>query len=158
LPMAIQGVLFPAFATMYEQASPRTAAVFKRSSQTTLLLITPPVVACVLLAHEALRLWVGSSFADHSATVARILAVGVLINSMARPPFRLVQGVGRASWTALLHLLEIPLYLGALWWGLKAAAIDGAAAVWTARVLLDTIALYWMGIRVEPRVARTAGV
>jgi len=157
LPTAIQGVLFPAFASMNEQGSPRTVHVFRRSSETTLLLITPPVVACILLAHEALKLWVGAAFADHSATVARVLAVGVLANSMARTPFTFVQGVGRASWTALLHLLEIPGYLAVLWWGLKAAAIDGAALAWTVRIILDTVVLYAMAVRLQRGVLRTAG-
>jgi O-antigen/teichoic acid export membrane protein len=156
LPMAVQGVLFPVFASLHEQKSPRIPAVFKRSSETTLLLIAPPAVAGILLAYEGLRLWVGVTFAENSANVARVLAMGVLINSMARTPFTFVQSAGRASWTAMLHLFETPIYLLVLWWLLKAHGIDGAAYAWTARILADTIALYAMAVRLSPEVLRTA--
>ena len=46
----------------------------------------------------------------------QILAVGVFINSLAQVPFALLQGVGRPDLTATLHLIELPLYLGLLWW------------------------------------------
>jgi O-antigen/teichoic acid export membrane protein len=156
LPTAIQGVLFPAFASMHEQKSPRVVAVFKRSSEATLLLMTPPVMAGILLTFEALRLWVGVPFALNSTNVARVLAVGVLVNSLARTPFTFVQSAGRASWTAMLHLLEMPLYILVLWWLLKVAGIDGAAYAWTARIVADTIVLYVMAARLEPGITRTA--
>jgi O-antigen/teichoic acid export membrane protein len=156
LPVAIQGVLFPAFVSLHEQKSPRIVPIFKRSSEATLLLVAPPVVATLLLAHEGLRLWVGEPFAQHSAHVAKILAVGVLVNSLARTPFTLVQGAGRADWTALLHLLETPFYLLALWLLLSFAGIEGAAYAWTARILVDTIVLYAMAARLEPGLVRPA--
>ena len=156
LPTAIQGVLFPAFASMHEQKSPRVVSVFKRSSEATLLVMTPPVVASILLAYEALRLWVGVPFAGNSTNVARVLAVGVLVNSLARTPFTFVQSAGRANWTAMLHLVETPFYILVLWWLLKVAGIDGAAYAWTARIVADTIVLYVMATRLEPGIMRTA--
>jgi O-antigen/teichoic acid export membrane protein len=156
LPTAIQGVLFPAFASMHEQKSPRVASVFKRSSQATLLVMAPAIVATILLTYEALRLWVGAPFAENSTNVTRVLAVGVLVNALARTPYSFVQSAGRASWTAMLHLVETPFYILVLWWLLRLGGINGAAYAWTARIVADTIVLYVMAVRLEPGVMRTA--
>ena len=157
LPTAIQGVLFPAFATLKVQNSPRLFSVFERSSETTMLLMTVPLVATMLLAYQGLELWVGASFAQHSAAAAKILVIGVVANAMARTPFVFVQGVGYAKWTALLHLFELPLYAATLWLLLKSGAgIEGVACAWTGRIILDTVALYVMAVRLEPRLRPTA--
>jgi O-antigen/teichoic acid export membrane protein len=157
LPTAIQGVLFPAFATLKVQNSPRLFSVFERSSETTMLLMIVPLLATMLLAYQGLELWVGASFAQHSAAAARILVVGVVANAMARTPFVFVQGVGHAKWTALLHLFELPLYAVTLWLLLKSGAgIEGVACAWTGRIILDTVALYVMAVRIEPRLRQTA--
>jgi O-antigen/teichoic acid export membrane protein len=157
LPTAVQGVLFPAFATLKIQNSPRLFSVFERSSETTMLLMTVPLVATMLLAYQGLELWVGASFAQHSAAAAKILVVGVVANAMARTPFVFVQGVGYAKWTAILHLFELPLYAAALWLLLKSGAgIEGVAWAWTGRIIVDTVALYVMAVRLEPRLRQTA--
>lgn len=157
LPVAVQGVLFPVFSSMHVQKSPSIAAMFKRSSEATLLLIAPAAVSCMLLASEGLRAWVGPVFAEHSANTARILAIGVLVNSMARTPFTYIQSAGRAKWTAMLHVLEVPLYIFVLWWLLKRDGIDGAAYAWTARILLDTVVLYGLAVKLDPAVLTVAG-
>lgn len=156
LPTAMQGVLFPAFAQLHVHQRTRAVQVFERSSVTTLLLMTVPLVATLLLAYQGLELWVGPSFAQHSALAAKILMVGVLANAMARTPFVFVQGAGHAKWTALLHTIELPFYAFALWWLLKADGIVGAAWAWTARTFIDSVALYAMSLWIEPTLRETA--
>jgi len=155
IPTAIQGVLFPAFAIMMHREDPsRVASVFERSSQTTMLLMTPALLATMLLAYEGLKVWIGADFAEHGAPVARILMVGVLANSVARIPFTFVQGAGYAKWTAMLHLFELPAYALALWILLRSDGIEGAAYAWSGRILVDTVALYVMVARVDHALTR----
>jgi O-antigen/teichoic acid export membrane protein len=156
-PQAIQGVLFPNFALMRAQNSPRILSVFGRASTSTLVLMIPPLLAIMLFATQGLDLWVGASFAQNSAATAKILMVGVLVNAMARTPFVFVQGVGYARWTALLHIVELPFYAVVLWSLLHGGVgIAGAAYAWTGRIVVDAIALYVMTVRLEPRLLRTA--
>jgi O-antigen/teichoic acid export membrane protein len=152
LPTAIQGVLFPAFAVLRAQSSPRAVEVFARSSMLTMTLMAVPLVATGLLAYQGLALWVGPTFAEQSALCAKILIVGVVANAMARTAFVFVQGAGRAQWTALLHLLELPFYALALWLLLRSWGIVGAACAWSGRIIIDTVALYAMSVRLEPRL------
>ncbi|MDB6008695.1 MAG: polysaccharide biosynthesis protein [Gammaproteobacteria bacterium] len=156
-PQAIQGVLFPNFALMRVQNSPRIVGVFSRASSTTLLLMTPPLLAIMLFAYQGLDLWVGPSFAQNSAQTARILMVGVVVNAMARTPFVFLQGAGYAKWTGTLHMLELPFYAVALWSLLRGGAgIEGAAYAWSGRIVIDAAALYVMTVRLEPQLLRTA--
>jgi O-antigen/teichoic acid export membrane protein len=157
LPQAIQGVLFPNFALLRAQNSPRALFLFGRSSATNMLLMLPPLLATLWLAEQGLAWWVGDAFAHNSTQVAKILVVGVLVNAMARTPFVFVQGVGYAKWTAMLHMSELPFYAVVLWLLLRGGlGIEGAAYAWTGRIVIDTIALYIMTVRLEPRLSRIA--
>jgi O-antigen/teichoic acid export membrane protein len=157
IPTAIQGVLFPAFAMLRAQNSPRLLSVFERSSAATMLLMTPALIAVMLFAQEGLKLWVGEDFARHSAETAKVLMVGVMINAMARTPFGFVQGAGYAKWTALLHSFELPFYGISLWLLLRSGTgIEGAAYAWTGRIAVDTIALYAMAVKLEGGLLRPA--
>ena len=156
LPTAMQAVLFPTFVMLLGQSSPRVVSVFGRSSETTMLLMAPVLLAVVLLAQQGLQLWVGETFAEKSALTAKILAVGVLANAMARSPFVFIQAANKANWTAILHMIELPLYAIALWLLLRSDGIEGAAYAWSGRVIIDTLVLYLMTARIEPRLTRTA--
>lgn len=156
IPQAIQGVLFPHFALLRAQGSAQVARVFSRGSLATLLLMVPALFAVMLLAHPGLSLWVGDSFAQRSTLVAKTLMLGVLVNAMARTPFVFIQGVGYARWTAVLHLLELPVYATALWLLLHGElGIEGAALAWSGRMVVDTVALYGLSARLEPRLLST---
>jgi hypothetical protein len=55
--------------------------------------------------------------------------------------FAFVQGAGRPDIPAKLHAAEIPFYAALLWLLIPAFGIDGVAAAWTLRCVLDTAAL-----------------
>jgi O-antigen/teichoic acid export membrane protein len=122
-----------------------------------MLLMIVPLAATILLGYQGLDLWVGSSFAQHSVAVAKILVIGIVANALARTPFVFVQAAGRADLTALVHLVELPLYIAALWLLLKSGGgIEGVAIAWSGRTILDMLALYFMAVRLEPRLRATA--
>jgi O-antigen/teichoic acid export membrane protein len=155
-PTAIQGVLFPALIVLRAQDFARLTNVFVRSSRTTLLILTPALFGTVLFANDGLRLWVGSQFALKSTLVAKILMIGVMFNAMARTPFVFVQSEGRASWAAMVHLIELPIYVLTLWWSLRVAGIEGAAYAWAVRMVIDTVVFYALAVRLENRLFKLA--
>jgi len=150
LPGALMGVMFPAFSTGFAQDRERTAVLFGRSVKSLFLVLFPIMLCTVALAQDGLQLWLGHEFALHSFRVLQWLAVGVFINSLALVPFALVQGVGRPDLTATLHLIELPLYLGLLWWLISTRGIEGAAIAWTARVAVDALFLFGLAKRFLP--------
>jgi O-antigen/teichoic acid export membrane protein len=99
-------------------------------------------------------LWLGASFADRSAFVLQWLAAGVLLNSLAYPPFAFVQGAGFPHLSARIHLIELPLYLLALWWLIGQFGIKGAAVAWTSRVAFDAVLFFILTRKLLPGKGR----
>lgn len=142
IPGALVGVLFPAFATIFFNDRSRTERLHIRGVNYIFIALFPLTLIIVTLAHEGLSLWIGHEFANNSTLVLQILATGVFINSLAHVPFALIQSSGRPDITAKLHLIELPFYLGILWWLLDTFSIVGAAMAWLIRVMVDTVVLF----------------
>ncbi len=147
IPGALVGVMFPAFSTSFVQDRSRAALLYGRTVKYIFLTLFPVVLLIVVLAQDGLKLWLGAEFAHHSARALQWLAGGVFMNSLAQVPFAMVQGAGRPDLTAKLHVVELPLYLLALWWLIGALGIEGAAIAWTARVAVDTAVLFLLANR-----------
>jgi O-antigen/teichoic acid export membrane protein len=130
---------FPIFSA--DAAAEQRSYVYAKYSKYLVLLLAPVSASVVVFAPDALQLWLGSSFAKQSALVLQILAVGLLMNSLAMLPFMLIQGIGRADITAKFHLLELTAFLPLLWYGVHYAGIIGASVVWTIRVGADFLLL-----------------
>jgi O-antigen/teichoic acid export membrane protein len=159
IPGALVAVLFPAFSTSFMQDRNRTALLYGRTVRFLLMGLFPVVLLIVVFAQDGLKLWLGADFAQNSGRVLQWLAVGVFLNCLAQVPFALVQGVGRPDLTAKLHLIELPVYLLALWWLISARGIEGAAIAWTGRVAVDAVVLlgfsHWLLRKSAPRIRRT---
>lgn len=144
VPAAILGVLFPAFAASYATHHAGMVRLFDRGTRYIGLMLFPVILLVAGLAHEGLQWWLGADFALQSTLVLQILAIGVFVNSIAQVFAALIQGVGRPDLSAKLHLIELPIYLLALWWAIHNHGIVGAAVTWTGRVILDAGLLLWM--------------
>jgi O-antigen/teichoic acid export membrane protein len=150
IPVAVTGVVFPAFSASFVQDRSRAALLFGRSAKYVFLALFPIVLLIVALAQNGLTLWLGADFAQYSTRPVQWLAVGVLANGLALVPFSFVQGIGRPDLTAKLHLLELPIYFGMLLWLIRADGIEGAAIAWSARTVFDALVLFLMAKRFLP--------
>lgn len=147
---ALVSVMFPAFSTSSVQNLSRTALLFDRSLKCLFALLFPLVLLVILVSPDALTIWLGADFAQHSFRVLQWLTLGIFINCLAQVPFAMVQGLGRPDVAAKLHLLELPVYAATLYWLTKTHGIDGAAVAWTARVAVDALALLILTSRLLP--------
>lgn len=107
------------------------------------MVMGPIVIAC-LFSQEILTLWLGAEFAARSYEILSVLAIGIFFNSIAQPAFAYLQSTGRAHLSAILHTVELPLYVGLLWWCIDGFGVLGAALAWTVRSTVDGLALHWM--------------
>lgn len=156
IPLALEGVLFPAFSTSLVHDREKAVMLFNRAVKYIFALLFPLTLVIVTFSGEGLELWLGQQFAQNSTFVLQWLAVGVLINSLARIPFAMVQAEGRPDMTAKLHLIELPVYLVALSWLLPSYGIKGAAVAWVFRVALDAVVLFLMTYRLVPGTSSSA--
>jgi len=151
--LAFTGVLFPMFSAASAAPAQQTRDLLLSSSHVLLAVVFVPALVTVAFAHDLLDLWLGAEFADASTVVLQLLAVGVLVNSVAQIPFGLVQAFGRPDLTAKLHLAEVPFYIPLLIVSVEAFSIDGAALMWLVRAGIDAALLFAIAWRVLGRAA-----
>jgi len=149
IPASLVMTLFPAFSTLEGiKDRKKLGILFARSIKYILLILGPIILAIILFAKQVLQIWLGTEFAAKSTSVLQILALGVLINSLAHVPFSFLQGIGRPDIPAKFHLLELPIYIGIVWLLISKWEITGAAVAWTLRVILDAFLLFEATFRV----------
>jgi O-antigen/teichoic acid export membrane protein len=142
IPGALTSVLFPAFAAHAVASTASGRALFNRALGLTYSVVLPIAASVALFARELLTLWLGADLALHSGTALQIFAVGMFINCLATIPYTLLQGSGKARTTALIHLLQLPAFLGALWFLTARHGLEGALFAWMLRTLVDTALMF----------------
>jgi O-antigen/teichoic acid export membrane protein len=150
IPVALMGVLFPAFSTAGAQNRSRLVLLCDAATRYLFIILFPIILVLVAFAPDGLRLWLGLDFALKSTPVARWLAVAVFINAQAQIPYAYLQSAGRPDITAKLHVLEVPIYAAMLFPLVHSIGITGAALAWTLRVTLDAILLFIFSHRFLP--------
>jgi O-antigen/teichoic acid export membrane protein len=154
LSASLMGALFPVLAAL-ATSEPGSIRAACRSAQLYLLSLAAPVIVLVLgSADLLLQWWLGDEFRANSATVAQLLALGMLVNIVAQVPLTALNAVGRADVTAKIAALELPLYVAAIWQAATRWGIDGVAAVWAARAGVDALVLFVAAHAVLPADAR----
>jgi O-antigen/teichoic acid export membrane protein len=157
LPGATLNVLFPALSQAVAHEPERTPRLVSRGQLIVLGIAFPAFLLLAAIAPEALRLWLGADFSDHSSRAARLLAASIFVNSMAWLPFSLLQAAGRADLTAKLHLAEIPAYLAITALFVRAGGVDGCALANLLRSAVDGALVVWLARRVLPEAAPVLG-
>jgi len=148
---SLSATLFPAFSAMEGVRDRQKLGLFFARSIKYVFLICGTIVALVIVyAKEILQIWLGTDFVIESTLSMQVLALGVLINSLAYAPFSLLQGVGRPDLPAKFHLIELPIYFGIAWVLVSEYGILGAAGAYTIRVMLETVLLFMATSKVYP--------
>lgn len=147
IPGSLLGVMFPALSASFAVDISRFNFLYDKTVKYILCVMTPIVLILTLAAHPFLNVWLGKEFAAQSTLVFQLLALGTLVNSIGQVPFSAIQAMGRPDITAKIHLLELPIYLGMIWFLALKMGIAGAALAWLIRVLIDTAVLYRLANR-----------
>jgi O-antigen/teichoic acid export membrane protein len=151
IPISMVGVMFPVFSAYTISHKEKLHALHQVAIKYILLILTPIVIAIIVLAKPFLRIWLGPAFPPQSALVLQILAVGVLMNAVGHVPYIAIQSLGRPDLTAKRHLWELPFYLIIMWYFIKTMGIIGAAATWLLWTVIDAVLLFQMVKAVMPR-------
>jgi O-antigen/teichoic acid export membrane protein len=149
-------VLAPAFTMHVASRNAHDSVLFRRASTYLFLIIFPITIIFVIFAKEGLAIWLGENYASHSSRVLQYLAIGMLFNCLSWTPAMLISSFGRPDVNVKLQLIEAPLYLPILYGSIVWFGIDGAAATWAARALLDCIAMFLITEHYIPKVRETA--
>lgn len=90
-----------------------------------------------LSAPFAVRAWLGDDFQSHSVVLIRIIAVGLTFQSVNVLALTSLYANGSSKWPALMHSIEAPLYLLALFWFGTQYGLKGIAWMWSLRHVVE---------------------
>lgn len=144
---AISGVAFPSLSALVHSQPEKSNALFRTWLFRVAAIMFSVTVLCGLLLPMLLPWWIGSKLPAESVLIGQILCVGVFANSLGVMYFSLLHAYGRADITAKLHIIELPLFLFALYFLVVNFGVVGAAFAWTGRMVLDTT-LLWAARRI----------
>ena len=141
IPGIFVNILFPIFSEKFGQDQNYAHALYNQWIRYTFLIMFPLLVASFLLAKPGFSWWINETFAENTYHIARILIIGIFINSFGHIAQALVQAYGRPNLTAKLHVAELIAYVPYLWWFVRKYGAEGAAMAWVVRVTISTFVL-----------------
>ncbi|UCV18282.1 flippase [Ferribacterium limneticum] len=154
LPQSLMTAVFPILTSSHQRKGEHGVHLLVFAGQMGFLLLLPPLAVIFLFPHELLSLWLGSEFAENSADMVRWMVVGWLVNVLARPSFNWMQSLGRADLPAKLHCVELPVFGLLLYFGIMLFGIEGAAAAWSCRCVIDSLLLNGLARRCSPQLGK----
>ncbi len=140
---AISSVIFPNLSKLMHEQPNQWYPYFRRWLY---IVAGMMLIVCSLLAiflPTLLSLWLKTELEPISILVGQILCLGVFANSIGSMFYALLHAKGRADITAKVHIIELPLFLSALFFLLHKFGIVGVAWAWVGRMIFDAVALAW---------------
>jgi len=116
--------------------------LFFRVLRYNLLLVLPTFFILLLIAKPFFFLWAGPEFSENSVVPFFILLSGLLFNIPAYLPYALIIAQGRSDIFVKLYALESVPYLVLAVIFTQRWGINGAAAAWSLRIIIDALLLF----------------
>lgn len=138
---AVTTVAFPVISNLINNSPQQAVAIFRLWLLRVAGLMFVVMSALAYVMPDLLRLWIGSQASPESILVGQILCLGVFMNAIGAMYFSLLHAQSHVRVTALLHLVELPGFIGMLYLFVTNYGVTGAAIAWVCRVTFDTMAL-----------------
>lgn len=133
---SLSNAIFPRLAAQGESDARELSVAATTSLMAFMTILT---VVAILLVDPFLRWWVGGEFAAQAEGVGEVLLWGIWVNGLVTAHYAHLQAAGRLAIILKVYVIEIPIYLFVLWFGIDYFGILGAALAWSLRVVLDTV-------------------
>ena len=138
---AVSSVAFPSLTKQMQQHDGQWQVSFRIWLRRVAWVMLAVTSAMALLLPALLPLWIGPNLPSESVLVGQILCLGVFANSIGSMYYSLLHAKGRSDITAKLHLIELPLFLFALYWLIPPYGLYGVAWAWAGRAAFDAVFL-----------------
>ncbi len=143
VPGSLVNALFPSISGMQIMGDRAgLKRVFSKAVRNMSMILAVPALVIMIFGPVLLRFWLGDAYADQGGTAVRILAFGVLMNSLAHVPSSFIVAMGRPDINAKFHMVELAIHIPLAWWLITRFGVTGAAIAWTARVTFDVTLLF----------------
>ncbi len=143
IPAAISTAWFPRFARLKINSDiDKSKKLASQGYKYIFTILGPLCMFLSIFSEKLLEMWIDIEFAENAGFIAVILLIGVFFNALAHIPLASLQATGKVKTTALLHLVELCLYLPLLFYFVPLTGIKGAAVIWSLRTILDFVFLF----------------
>lgn len=138
---AVTTVAFPVISNLIHTCTSQARKTFNKwlIRITLIMLVAMSILAYLMPA--ILNLWVKDYISPDSIMIGRILCAGVFFNAVGSMHYSYLHAHGRTKITAIFHVIELPLFVGALYLFITELGVIGAAIAWSLRVFLDSVLL-----------------
>ena len=137
LPGAITAAIFPAFAKASASGSSNLRLLL-RALWLTFIPLFPIVLVLYIFAYEIMSMWISAEFANVSGPVLQVLVIGIFINCFSHIPFTYLQATGKARLTAVIQLVQLPIFIATLYYLSNMLGVIGAAYAVLIRSSIDS--------------------
>jgi O-antigen/teichoic acid export membrane protein len=145
--VAMQPVLFAAVSAAHSLDEARARALVRQAALVTAAVVAVPTIVLAVWAEPLMALWLRTAFNAEAARVLPWMAVAMFANAMAQVPFAFLQAGRGDRVVALLHMVELPVFIVALLLAVPRWGLTGAAAVWGARLIIDSAGMWALAAR-----------
>ena len=144
IPSALATVLFPMLGKQLIDDPVTAKNLYLKSKIILWFIVFTGSLFIVVFGYPFMKIWINEVFADKSKYVIIFITAGVFINGLAYLPYTYMQSCGLPKQVALLHLLEVLIFIPTLMIMIKFAGITGASIAWFFRALVDYLFLEFM--------------
>ena len=141
---AITTIMFPLISNMLRGSPQQAKMVFNIWLFRVGILMFLLMMALAYVMPILLNFWIGEGVEKESIQVGQILCLGVFFNAIGAMYFSYLHAHGKVRETAILHLIEFPLYISILIVLIKSYGLTGCAIAWVLRTGFDALALSFL--------------
>lgn len=152
VPVALTSALFPALAHQLANGSDTVSKIYKDSYRAVICVMLPVCIIAGIGFQTFLNHWINPEFSASAWKIGTILCVGILFNSLGSLPFTYLQAGGQSKLTAIIHTVEVIVYVPLLLVLLHLFGVVGAALAWSLRTALDYCILEYFRVRMAAKV------
>ncbi|QYY27687.1 MULTISPECIES: oligosaccharide flippase family protein [Cupriavidus] len=138
---SVSSVMFPTLSQLMRERPGEWRPYFRRWLFIMVGLMAVVSILMALLLPDVLLWWIKDHLKSESIVIGQVLCLGVFANAIGSMFYALIQADGRASLTATLHMIELPIFVVSLYFLLNTYGIHGAAWAWVGRMIFDASAL-----------------
>ena len=146
---AITTIMFPLITNMLHSSPQQARGVFRLWLFRVGILMSLSMAALAYAMPVLLKLWIGEGVALESIQVGQILCLGVFFNAMGAMYFSYLHAHGKVRATAILHLIELPIYIFLLIFLIKSYGLVGCAIAWVCRTGIDAVGLWFLSEKIK---------
>jgi O-antigen/teichoic acid export membrane protein len=141
VPAAINQALMPRMSSSDEEGRRNLGELSDRILQA---LLTPGLLAAILIFEPAMKLWVGHSLGGEMAPAGRVMIVSFWLFALSAVKITLLYSSGKPRAVTTAYAFELPLYFAVLYAAMHWFGLMGCAFALVFRTGMDLVVQGWL--------------